>query len=96
MIITKAWHDIHGRKYIELDGLQVKVPFRYNRVTGVDVQGHIPIQDMPAGIQVKAEIRTVKWDGLEYYVLKSICPMNLHCPHGPSPVTENASRATKT
>jgi hypothetical protein len=73
-VVTRAWHDIHGRKYIELDGLHVKVPFRYNRVTGVDVQGHIPIQDMPAGTQVKAEIRTVKWDGLEYYVLKSICP----------------------
>lgn len=79
-LVTKAFFDIHGRKYIELDGLQVKVPFRYNRVTGVDVQGHIPIQDMPVGTQVTAEIRTVKWDGLEYYVLKSICPMNLHCP----------------
>jgi hypothetical protein len=98
MIITKAFFDIHGRKYIELDGLQVKVPFRYNRVTGVDVQGHVPIQDMPAGTQVKAEVRTVKWDGLEYYVLKSICPMNLHCPQGPmpSPATENASRTALT
>ena len=99
MNITKSFFDVHGRKYIELDGLQVKVPFRYNRVTGVDVQGHIPIQDMPAGTQVKAEIRTVKWDGLEYYVLKSICPS----PQGPkdpvppptenkfsSPATENA------
>ena len=89
MNITKSFFDIHGRKYIELDGLQVKVPFRYNRVTGVDVQGHIPIQDMPAGTRVKAEIRTVKWDGLEYYVLKSICPS----PQGPkdlvSPPTEN-------
>jgi hypothetical protein len=92
-VITKAFFDIHGRKYIELDGLQVKVPFRYNRVTGVDVQGHVPIQDMPAGTQVKAEIRTVKWDGLEYYVLKSICPADLHCPQGPPgpvpPETEN-------
>jgi hypothetical protein len=89
-VVTKSWHDIHGRKYIELDGLQVKVPFRYNRVMGVDVQGHVPIQDMPAGTQVKAEIRTVKWDGLEYYVLKSICPL---LPTGPSdllsPPTEN-------
>ena len=98
LVVTKAFFDIQGRKYIELDGLQVKVPFRYNRVTGVDVQGHVPIQDMPTGTQVKAEIRTVKWDGLEYYVLKSICPL---LPTGPkdllsSPATENASRATKT
>jgi hypothetical protein len=78
MFITKSWYDIQGRKYIDLDGLQVKVPFRYNRVTGVDVQGHVPVQDMPTGTQIKAEIRTVTWDGLEYYVLKSICPMNLH------------------
>lgn len=95
MIITKAWHDIHGRKYIHLDNLHVKVPFRYNRVMGVDVQGHVPIQDMPAGMEVKADIRTVKWDGLEYYVLKSICPMNtVHCPMNtaelvPSPATGN-------
>jgi hypothetical protein len=97
MFITKAFFDIHGRKYIELDGLQVKVPFRYNRVTGVDVQGHVPIQDMPIGTQVKAEVRTVKWDGLEYYVLKSICPTDLRCPTDPlSPATESVSRATKT
>jgi len=88
--VTKAFFDVHGRKYIELDGLQVKVPFRYNRVTGVDVCGHVPIQDMPAGTQVKAEVRTVKWDGLEYYVLKSICPTDLRCPHPQvSPQTEN-------
>ena len=73
-VLTKAFFDVHGRKYIELDNIHVKVPFRYNRVTGVDVQGHVPIQDMPTGTHVKAEIRTVKWDGLEYYVLKSICP----------------------
>lgn len=91
-VVTKAFFDIHGRKYIELDGLQVKVPFRYNRVTGVDVQGHVPIQDMPAGTQVKAEIRTVKWDGLEYYVLKSICPVGPKdlLSSQPSPATENA------
>ena len=91
-VVTKAFFDIHGRKYIELDGLQVKVPFRYNRVMGVDVQGHIPIQDMPAGTQVKAEVRTVKWDGLEYYVLKSICPAGPKdlLSSQPSPATENA------
>ena len=100
MNITKAFFDIHGRKYIELDGLQVKVPFRYNRVTGVDVQGHVPIQDMPAGTQVTAEVRTVKWDGLEYYVLKSICPSRSSekttAEPVPSPVTGNAFPKTRT
>ncbi len=96
MIITRSFFDVHGRKYIELDGLQVKVPFRYNRVTGVDVQGHVPIQYMPAGTQVKAEIRTVKWDGLEYYVLKSICPAGPSDLLSSSPVTENVSPSTQT
>jgi hypothetical protein len=89
-MITRAWYDIHGRKYIDINNRQVKVPFRYGRVMSVDVQGHVPIQDMPTGAQVKAEIRTVKWDGLEYLVLKSICPMV------PSPATESVSHATKT
>jgi len=69
----------------------------------VDVQGHIPIQDMPVGMEVKAEIRTVKWDGLEYYVLKSICPQgpkDLVSPETEnkfsSPVTENAYPKTQT
>ena len=92
MLLVRSWHDIQGRKYIDLEKkgtvFHVKVPFRYNRVTGVDVQGHVPIQDMPAGTQVKAEIRTVKWDGLEYYVLKSICPTEVRCPT-PSPATES-------
>lgn len=99
-VVTKVFFDVHGRKYIELDGLQVKVPFRYNRVTGVDVQGHVPIQDMPAGTRVKAEIRTVKWDGLEYYVLKSICPsrssLKTTAEPVPSPATENASQTALT
>ena len=90
MIITKSWHDIQGRKYLDLDGIHVKVPFRYNRVTGVDVEGHIPIQDMAAGTHVKAEIRIVKWDGLEYYVLKSICPT------GPSDLLSQPSPATES
>jgi hypothetical protein len=54
---------------------------------GVDVRGHVPIQDMPTGTHVKAEIRTVRWDGLEYYVLKSICPTEIRCHQAPP--TEN-------
>lgn len=93
-VIKNKWYDIHGRKYIDLENqgtvLQVKVPFRYGRVMSVDVQGHVPIQDMPTGTRVKAHVRTVKWDGLEYFVLKSICPMV------PSPATESVSRTIQT
>jgi hypothetical protein len=95
-MITRAWYDIQGRKYIDIDNRQVKVPFRYGRVMSVDVQGHVPIQDMPAGAQVKAEIRTVRWDGLEYFVLKSICPTEIRCPQESSPATESVSRTIQT
>ena len=100
-MITRAWYDIQGRKYIDVNGIRIKVPFRYNRVTGVDIQGHVPIQDISVGTQVKVTTRKVQWDGLEYYVLKSICPMSkVHCPvnevHRPSPGTESQSSQHQT
>ena len=73
-MITRAWYDIQGRKYIDIDGKQIKVPFRYGRVLGCDIQGHVPVQDMSVGTPVKYTTKTVTWDGLEYLVLKSICP----------------------
>jgi hypothetical protein len=72
-MITRSWYDIQGRKYIDIDGKQVKVPFRYGRVSGCTVEGHVPIQDMPVGAWVKTEIKKVRWDGLEYLVLQKIC-----------------------
>ena len=72
-MITRSWYDIQDRKYIDIDGKQVKVPFRYGRVSGCRVEGHVPIQDMPVGSRVKTEIKKVRWDGLEYLVLQKIC-----------------------
>lgn len=73
-MITRSWYDINGRKYIDIDNTQVKVPFRYGRVLGCQVEGHVPIQDMLIGTKVKTDVKKVTWDGLEYYVLKKICP----------------------
>ena len=73
-MITRSWYDINGRKYIDIDNTQVKVPFRYGRVLGCQVEGHVPIQDMIIGTKVKTDVKKVMWDGLEYYVLKKICP----------------------
>ena len=74
-MISRAWYDIQGRKYIDIDHVQFKVPFRYGRVLGCEVQGHVPIQDMPVGTQVKYTTKKVIWDGLEYLILQSICPI---------------------
>ena len=76
--IIKPYFDIQGRKYItfELENktqLQIKVPFRYNRVM-CTVHGHIPVQEFGVGENVYITFETKKWNGLEYYVLKSICP----------------------
>jgi hypothetical protein len=80
-IITKAFFDIHGRKYIdvEIDNkiFHIKIPFKYGRVFGCSVEGHVPIQDMPVGTRVTLEYKKVLWDGLEHYVLKRICPYSL-------------------
>lgn len=83
-IIQIPYFDIQGRKYITLElenktRIQVKVPFRYGRVM-CTVQGHIPIQDFSVGQRVHVDIVTKKWDGLEYSVLKSICPTTVSSP----------------
>jgi len=74
-IIKRAWYDIHGRKYVnmEFEGTtkQVKVPFRYNRVM-CRVSGFTPIQDMPEGLEVDCDIEIKHWDGESYWVLRAI------------------------
>jgi hypothetical protein len=74
-VITQPFRDFGGRKYIFLKThdvvLQVKIPFRYNRVM-CTVHGHIPIQDFKAGQHVRATIEYKKWEGQDWPVLKDI------------------------
>lgn len=72
MKITKEFHDINGRKYIEIDGERIKIPWRYNRVTGVDVEGLIPIQSMKVDTEVDITVKNVLYEGDVYKILKSI------------------------
>lgn len=74
MIITKCFHDIGGRKYIEIDNCKIKVPWRYNRVDGVEIKGTtLPIQMLSIDTVISSlEFTTKKWNGKEYKVLKSI------------------------
>ena len=78
-IIIKPFFESNLRKYLDVQVgdtiLHIKVPFRYGRVSGCTVEGLTPVQDMPAGTRVIIETKKVYWDGLEYYVLKKICPL---------------------
>jgi hypothetical protein len=66
-------YEINGRKYIDIDRLCVKVPWRYGRVNGVDVKGLKTIQELKQGDVVKSfEFETKKWNGEVFYVLKMI------------------------
>jgi hypothetical protein len=76
-IISKSFYDIQGRKYIDIDSLKIKVPFRYGRVSGCTVGGHIPVQDYPVGSRVEYALKRVSWNGLEYLVLQNICLLDM-------------------
>jgi hypothetical protein len=72
-IATSEIYDIGGRKYIDIDNIRIKVPWRYNRVTGVVIEGITPIQDIKKGDLIKGYTVIKKiWDGSEFLVLKSI------------------------
>ena len=74
-IITKPFFDVGGRKYICLrideTVVQVKVPFRYNRVM-CRVNGLRPVQDLTTGEIVTVVIENRRWDGDVFPVLKEI------------------------
>lgn len=66
-------YEIGGRKYIDIDGIRIKVPWRYNRVTGVDVIGLKTVQELKKGdVLKKFEFITKTWNGETFYVLKMI------------------------
>jgi hypothetical protein len=71
MKITKTFNDVQGRKYIGIDGISIKVPWRYNRVM-CKVTGLIPIQDLVIGQEVRAVIERRVWENENYLVLKEL------------------------
>jgi len=74
MKVTREFYDIGGRKYIDLDGSRVKIPWRYNRVM-CKVVGDLTVQELRSGSEVSAEITYKKWDGESFAVLKVIGPI---------------------
>lgn len=70
---SEGMYDVNGRKYIDIDGITIKVPWRYNRVTGVDIKGLKTIQELKKGDIIKGlKFETKKWNGETFYVLKEI------------------------
>jgi hypothetical protein len=74
MIITEKMWDYEGRKYVGIDGMIFKVPWRYNRVMGLEILGTTKsLQMIDVGTEVKSfEFKTVRWDDHEYKVLTRI------------------------
>jgi hypothetical protein len=72
MKITRAFFDDGGRKYIEVDGIRMKVPWRYGRVHSVEQSGTLPVQMLQEGTEVNIETTDIYWDGEVFKLLKKI------------------------
>ena len=74
--VTKPAWMVGVRMYIEfeIDGrtINVKVPFKYGRVT-CKVHGLTPVQSLLPGDIVDIELTTRIWEGKDYKVLHTIC-----------------------
>ena len=66
-------YEIEGRKYIDIDGIRIKIPFRYGHIVGVSVIGFKSIFEIKPGDKIQAfECMTKKWNGESFQVLRSI------------------------
>lgn len=70
-VVGSSMYEIDGRKYIDIDNIRIKVPWRYNRVDGVEIKGLKSVQELSKGDTVKS-YQTIKktWNGSVFYVLK--------------------------
>lgn len=72
-IVGSSMYDRDGRKYIDIDGKQIKVPWKFNRVFGVEIKGGIKtVQELLPGDIIEYETIKRIWNGSVFYVLKSI------------------------
>ena len=77
--IFRAMYDREGRKYMDLDMggeiRTVKIPWRYNRVMNVKIDGIRPVQDMKAGESCEVELVRKFWNGQGHWILSAIKPL---------------------
>lgn len=73
--IQKPFYDWNGRKYLELDIdgkiIQVKVPFRYNRVM-CRVDGIRPVQEFKKGETIHALLEKKIWNKETFWILHGV------------------------
>jgi hypothetical protein len=53
----------------------VKIPWRYNRVMSVKIEGIRPIQDLEAGEPCQVELVQKVWEGQTHWILAAIKPL---------------------
>ncbi len=71
--VGSSIYEIEGRKYIDIDGKRIKIPFKYGHISGVTVNGFKSIHELKQGDFIKSyEFTTKSWNGSIFYVLKSI------------------------
>ena len=68
--VTAPYWDWDGRKYVEISGRRIKVPFRYGRVM-CHMTGLKTIQEFKKGDLIQAYVEKKFWDGDEFWVLIS-------------------------
>ena len=72
-VVGSSMYEIDGRKYIDIDNIRIKVPWRYNRIDGVETNGLVTVHELTQGDVIKS-YQTIKklWNGNVFYVLKYI------------------------
>lgn len=66
-------YEIEGRKYIDIDNIRIKVPWRYNKIHGVKMDGLKTLYELKKGEKITSFECTKKiWNGSSFYVLKYI------------------------
>lgn len=72
-IAESSVYEIDGRKYIDIDGNRIKIPFRYGHIVGVNVIGFKSLFEIKPGDMIQSiEYTTKKWNGESFKILKSI------------------------
>jgi hypothetical protein len=78
--ISRPMYDREDRKYMDFDMGQghvrtVKIPWRYNRVMSVKIEGLRPLQDLKAGESCEVEMIHKFWNGQGYWILSTLKPI---------------------
>jgi hypothetical protein len=70
VITSDGMYEIGGRKYIDIDNMRFKVPWRYNRIIGISLKC---VHDLKKGDAIKNfSFESKKWNGETFYVLTEI------------------------